>query len=156
MPANVIEGDLFDCPQGDGEYLVHQCNCITRRAAHLAYQVFKKYPHANIYAPRAKTQHTDPPGRLLVVHPVVNLLAQWCPGGPNKTSIDTPEQREKWFLEALGRLSKIPGATTFSFPHRIGCGSAGGNWDTYKQYINDFADNNPHFTVNIYHLPGAP
>jgi len=45
-----IEGDLFESPE---KYIVHQCNCVTTRAAHLAYHMFKRYPYSDVYTPRS-------------------------------------------------------------------------------------------------------
>jgi len=44
-----IEGDLFESPE---KYIVHQCNCVTTRAAHLAYHMFKRFPYSDVYTPR--------------------------------------------------------------------------------------------------------
>jgi len=44
-----VEGDLFKSSE---KYIVHQCNCITTRAAHLAYHMFKRFPYSDVYTPR--------------------------------------------------------------------------------------------------------
>lgn len=151
MAVTDIEGDLFDCPKGSGAYLVHQCNCTTQRPAHLSYQVFKRFPQANIYR-RRKAGQIDPPGRIIVVDPIVNLLGQLGPGKPWRRN-DTSSMRYHWFCEALQRLNRIPGAHTFSFPHGIGCGAAGGAWDQYRAAIDAWAGQHPHLDVRIYQLP---
>ncbi len=89
---------------------------------------------------------------------VVCLFAQWSPGKigsrmqrdiypshPGEGEEDD-EVREKWFAQALDKLlqwckegedqSKL---WKFAFPHGIGCGLAGGDWDTYAKMIDDFA-----------------
>lgn len=151
MPVTEIDGTLFDCPQGAGEYLVHQANCVTRRPAHLSWQVFKRFPAADIYAKR-RDGHADTPGRLIVVPPVINLLGQRGPG-KSRYLDDTPEMRFAWFEDGLRRLATIPNATTFSFPHGIGCGAAGGDWTRYRAAIQAFADAHPQYDVRIYKLP---
>ena len=44
-----IEGDLFESPE---KYIVHQVNCTTTRAAHLAYHMFKRFPYSDVYTSR--------------------------------------------------------------------------------------------------------
>lgn len=36
----VIQDDLFNSPTGEDEWIAHQCNSVTRRAAHLSREVF--------------------------------------------------------------------------------------------------------------------
>lgn len=63
---------------------------------------------------------------------VAYLFAQWdfgtnvCRVEPYKHS-DTKENRELWFKQCLSELGKTP-YSTFGFPFRIGCDSAGGDW----------------------------
>lgn len=56
----IISGDLFTAQE---QYIAHQCNCVTKRAAHLAKDMFAKYPYANIY--KGRTQ-PDKPGHLII------------------------------------------------------------------------------------------
>ena len=99
----VIKGDLFDTK---AKYLCHQCNCLTTKSAHLAYNVFKKYPYADVYSPRKETVlknaisepeiiwSKDIPGDIIIkgdgkdYRYVVALLGQYYPGRsryPNST-----------------------------------------------------------------------
>jgi len=85
----VIEGDLFET---GAKYLCHQCNCVTKRAAHLSAEVFGRYPWADIYAGRPAGRYAPPegrrPGDIVVAGDgasrrfVVNMLGQFYPGRP--------------------------------------------------------------------------
>jgi hypothetical protein len=147
--ATVIDGDLFLCPQGPGHYLAHQCNCVTRKAAHLSWQVFKRYPTADIYSPRATGAPRGVPGTLVVIPPIINLLGQFAPGRSRQKN-DTYAMRLTWFKEGLENLQHIDNLKMISFPWTIGCGAAGGNWEDYHAAIDDWARTHPNVSVRIY------
>lgn len=137
----IVTGDLFDAKE---KYLVHQCNCVTNKAAHLAFDVFEKYPYANIYSPRTEP---DKPGHILIrgngkdERYVVAILGQYYPGRPKfpKSTLDGIPAREKYFYHGLLRLAQVPGLESVAFPWRIACGAAGGDWEHYLEMINNFA-----------------
>lgn len=115
----------------------------------------------------ARIEDRDMPGSCRLLKPpateahkptVACLYAQWSPGSVNshwpvaypalvlheKEMTETTEMREAWFEEALKNLnSQLEGdkktTTVIAFPYAIGCGQAGGNWNTYKAMIEDFA-----------------
>jgi O-acetyl-ADP-ribose deacetylase (regulator of RNase III) len=137
----IVQGDLFDAQE---KYLVHQCNCVTNRAAHLAKDVFAKYPYADIYTPREKP---DNPGHIIIrgngqdQRFVVALLGQYYPGTPKfpTSKVDGVNAREKYFYHSLLRLAQVPNLESIAFPWKIACGAAGGNWEHYLGKINNFA-----------------
>lgn len=137
----IVTGDLFDAKE---KYLVHQCNCVTNKAAHLAFDVFEKYPYANIYAPRTEP---DKPGHIIIKgngqdeRYVVAILGQYYPGRPKYplSSLDGLAVREKYFYNGLLRLAEVPDLESIAFPWRIACGAAGGNWEHYLGKITNFA-----------------
>lgn len=132
-------GDILDGPE---HFLVHQCNCQTKSSRGLAKQVFTRYPAAANTYQRQRT-----PGTIDVIEGVandrhvVNLYAQDSPGGRTRRS----EPRERWFDECLVALQehiqqlKRPLPVTVAFPYAIGCGLAGGDWDVYRNKIEQFA-----------------
>jgi len=146
-------------------FLVHQCNSVTNRAAHLAAAVFEAFPHSDIYYNRQKA---DPLGTAIVVpslsgfciddslRPVAALIAQRYPG-PSKRIDDTPRHRLRWFKEALKSLGEqcdhivdgVSSVPSYAFPWRIGCGAAGGNWDEYMELLLEFSSER---SVTIYKL----
>jgi len=138
----VVDGSLFDARE---QYIVHQCNCVTRRAAHLARDVFAKIPGSDVYSTR-----TSPsvPGTIEIRGRVVALFAQYRPG----TVTSERANRVRWFSECLAKLAKVEGLSSVAFPYGIGCGAAGGDWKKYQEMINEFAETNPHVTVRIYRL----
>ena len=137
----IVTGDLFEAKE---KYLVHQCNCVTNSAAHLAKDVFEKFPYSDIYT---KREDPDKPGTIIVrgngkdQRYVVALLGQYYPGRPKypKSTLDGIPAREKYFYRSLLRLAKLPDLESVAFPWRIGCGAAGGDWEHYLGKITNFA-----------------
>jgi hypothetical protein len=142
----IIDGDIFDAKE---KYLLHQTNCITKRAAHLSKTVFENYPYADIYAGRTTP---DKPGTIIIrgngldERYVVNMLGQYYPGHPKypDSDLDGTIAREKYFYQCLLRVANIPDLISVAIPHRIGCGAGGGNWEVYlgtiknfEKYVND-------------------
>lgn len=140
MPLTNIEGDLLS---GDYETIVHQCNCVTIAGCGLYSSIAKVYPQADIYSLR-----TEPsvPGEVIVTEPVIAMMSQYYPGGPNSTS-DTRSRRLRWFKRCLNKIAALE-LDSVAFPHGIGCGLARGNWDDYEMCIREFSDANP--SVNVY------
>lgn len=149
-----LEGDLFTSKE---TYLCHQCNCVSSRSAHLSSAVFKKYPYADVYTGRTRS-NPDTPGTIKIrgngadQRYVINLFGQMWPGKkyPNDQK-DGREARAKFFNSCLNHMADLPG--TFAFPWRIGCGAAGGDWDRYLRMLENFS-----YDVDgivIYRLPGA-
>ena len=147
------EGDITK--QEDIQTIVHQCNCVSRNAAHLAKTIFSVFPWADIYKERDDKiidynnfAQGEGPGNILIRDNVkdekfvINLLGQVFPGRPRfpDSNIDGYKAREKFFQKALDTISKIKDLKSIAFPDHIGCGAAGGNWETYKKMIEDFAD----------------
>lgn len=165
----IVSDNLFNAKE---KYLCHQCNCITNRAAHLAKDVFSKYPYANIYEERQKLdgsiymdykEPSDKPGTIVIrgngldQRYVINLLGQYYPGKSQKINhlLDSPEVRENYFYKSLLCIAKISNLESIAFPWKIGCGAAGGNWDNYLGNINNFAKyvyDNQKAKVVIYRL----
>jgi O-acetyl-ADP-ribose deacetylase (regulator of RNase III) len=140
----IVTGDIFDAKE---KYLLHQCNCITNKAAHLSKDVFNKYPWADIYARRYAEGIKDTPGQIMIrgngtdQRYVINCLGQYYPGKPKypTSALDGTKVREKYFHECLLRVAKIPDLESVAIPWRIGCGAAGGDWDHYLGTITNFA-----------------
>ena len=155
----IITGDLFDSKE---KYLCHQCNCITKRSAHLAQTVFQHYPYADVYTARTEP---DQPGTIIVrgngedQRFVIALLGQYYPGKPKyrDSNLDGVLSREKYFHRALMAVARIPNLESVAFPWRVGCGAAGGDWEHYLGTINNFAqyvEEKQGARVVIYRLDG--
>ena len=138
----IVTGDIFEATE---KYLVHQCNCVTNKAAHLAADVFEKFPHSDIYTGRVDP---DQAGQIIIrgngkdQRYVVAILGQYYPGRSRypKSSLDGIPVREKYFYRGLLRLAKVEDLESVAFPWRIGCGAAGGDWERYLGTITNFAN----------------
>ena len=134
---------------GGVQYVAHQCNCLTRRSAGFAHEVFDRFPEANIYAERPDRDYRPPPhlmpGNIVVRGRVINMLAQYFPGVPRypDSALDGRAARLRYFAECLVKVSRLPGIESVAFPWRIGCNMAGGDWDAYRRTIDAFADLSP-------------
>ena len=144
----IIDEDLFGT---DARYICHQCNCLTRRSAGLAAEIFGRYPWANIYSERTDGRHEPVEGRLpgdIVISGdgeskrfVINMLAQFYPGKPKfpDSAKDGFKARRVAFANCLLKMWRIPDLHSVAFPWRIGCSMAGGDWEIYLSMIERFA-----------------
>jgi len=149
----VVDEDIFNSTE---DYLCHQCNCVTNRAAHMAKAVFDRYPYADIYAPREKP---DKPGTIIVSseqgqRKIINMLGQYYPGYPMNEDnyVDGYKAREKYFRSCLIEMAKFAPEASFAFPWTIGCGAAGGDWGKYITMLKGFEEYIKG-DVKIYRLP---
>lgn len=145
MPIVVVQGDLFLAGE---RFLCHQCNCKTTRAAHLAADVFRRFPYADIY--KERTSNDDPslrtPGNIVVrgdgpARKIIAMLGQVFPGKPKfpSSDLDGFASRRGYFRSALDKMALLDHGSSFAFPWGIGCGAAGGCWPDYLEMIEDFA-----------------
>jgi O-acetyl-ADP-ribose deacetylase (regulator of RNase III) len=138
---NHINGDLLTAKE---KYIAHQCNCVSNSASGLAGSIFRKYKYSDIYLPRLIA---DEPGTIVIKGDgkeqrfVINMLAQYYPGisrYPNSPR-DGIKAREQYFAQCLDKIANIPELDSIAFPYMIGCGLAGGDWNSYLKMIEDFA-----------------
>jgi len=147
-------GSLF---QSTATYLVHQCNCTSRYGKGLSKSMFQHYPYANRYATR---HQPDLPGTISIhgsgaQRKIINMYAQRYPGKANGTD-DTSESRIWAFNECLLILINLHHPLfTYAFPHGIGCGLAGGDWDKYERLLDKFADAVGQHNVEIWRMEVA-
>lgn len=153
MTLKFIKGNLLDCQD---QYIAHQTNCVSVGAGGIAAAIFDRFPYSNVYARRA-SGHRDAPGTIIVSgvgdeRRVINMMAQVYPGRPkfSNSNLDGTLARENYFKSCLGKVSAIDGLESISFPFKIGCGLAGGDWDNYLAMISDFSKSNPLVEVGIW------
>jgi len=148
-------GDLLQCTE---QYIVHQTNCVTTKAAGLAKFLFQAFPHADCYKDRSGA---DPPGEIRIDggganRLVIGLHGQYNPGKPKGAGqcdvYDCVADREKWFAQGLALIGQVSGIHSVAFPDHIGCGMAGGDWRRYRAMLSRFATQNPHIEVVLYQL----
>lgn len=145
----IVTGDLLEAKE---KYIAHQCNCLTENSAGTAKAIFDKYPHANTYARRVKsetgeTTNIDVPGTIIILGDgqdqryVINMYAQYYPGRPKfpKSTLDGTVIRQNYFYKCLLRIAKIPDLESVAFPWRIGCNLGGGDWEYYLGVLSNFA-----------------
>lgn len=145
------KGDLLDATEA---FIAQQCNCVTVKSHGLSAAIAKRWPWADVYAKRkprsANTALTpDIPGTIEIIKgpddlSVVCMFAQWTPGKPGawtdkypKTYTDiTATQRTEWFRQCLKAMDEEIDSPV-AVPYQIGCGLAGGNWNTYKAMLQE-------------------
>jgi hypothetical protein len=147
-----INGDLLEAKE---HFIAHQCVCSARleRLARckgdtyssiipgLAGKIFTRYPSSNIYMERGEND-VNKPGSIALRGKVFALFAQIGPGHHNSRTIgdDTAELRLQYFMECLQRIGHHhPRPQSIAFPYGIGCGMAGGHWNSYRDAIQQFA-----------------
>lgn len=134
--AILINHDLLTMPG----LLVHQVNSVSRKPKGLSESMFVRFPEADVYK---NNVNGLPLGRIIVRGQVVNLVGQKYPG---KCIYECREQRLTYFQQGLSELLSFAireNISTVSFPYLIGCGLAGGNWNDYLSFINQFAQKFP-------------
>ena len=155
----IVEGDIVRATE---QYICHQCNCVTNRAAHLAAYVFQHFPYADIYKDRSFPHQPGPggmPGDIVIrgngsdQRLVVAMLGQYYPGKPRfpESKRDGFEARQGYFAACLDKIAEIPGLVSVAFPYQVGCGAAGGSWPAYLAMIEELSHRIPNGIV-IYKL----
>ena len=149
-----VKGDLLQAPQ---KYIAQQCNCVTVRAHGLSHTIANRWPEANVYGKRtpicsrncAVKQHRDVPGTITKIQTgdgkvIVCMFGQYCPGKPGRYSKvygynENAEDRIGFFRKCLEELDADPdiGEEEVAMPWRIGCGLAGGHWETYRDMLEE-------------------
>ena len=73
---------------------------------------------------------------------VINATAQIYPGKPNDKKLldfkDDAGSRQRYFSDCLMGIAQLKNLESIAFPYKIGCGLAGGDWEFYKQSIENF------------------
>jgi len=146
MPVETISGDLLE---SDAQYIIHQCNCVSKTYSGLAQYLFQKYPYANIYAERKDGKYVHLPEEIYIRGDadnryVINATAQIFPGRPSNNRFlhwqDSVKDRKQFFYKCLLKVAGIENLKSIAFPYKIGCGLAGGDWSVYKRIIEKFSD----------------
>ena len=138
-----MHGDIFTT---GAKYIGHQSNCVTKgQASGIAKAIFEKYPYADSYKNRIEDAipgTIEVHGDGLFYRGIINMNAQFYPGkaSSNPQSIDTVNNRKKWFHSCLILIAEIPNLQSVAFPYKIGCSLAGGDWDWYELKLNKFAE----------------
>lgn len=164
MSVTLVEGDVFDAPAD--ALIIHQGNCLTRRALGIAATIATRFPYADVYAERMamaespnvatpesrgipgtvvirgwRERETDAPAREFGM-----LMAQYAPGSPGKhfkAIVDASpytDSRESRLVYFAAALEAIPASyRRIAVPWKIGCGLAGGDWAVYERLLRTWA-----------------
>ena len=163
-PIIVVPGQSL--VEAKSDYIIHQTNCMQGKAGGVAAAIFERFEKANpcdgVRTPGTIDyyvhRHIDKTKTI-----IVNMNAQYEPGSPRGAATQRRmfEQRLKWFDQCLVELrnlikSKLIGKnkqkrTVIAAPFLIGCGIAGGNWETYYKKLEKFAVEN-HCQIHLYDL----
>ena len=130
---HIINADIFTV---QCDVLAHQVNCLGRMGAGLALQVRNHYP--TVYAKYSKAC-TLPNllGKIQVINVgnkcIANLFAQYRYGTDRRhTDYDALET----CLCKLREYMREHNLKVLAVPYNIGCGLAGGDWNTVYDIIN--------------------
>lgn len=139
---SIVEDDITEIKV---QYIAHQCNATHNRNFGLASKISKKFPFANIYCGKNAVKDRKP-GTIIVKNNVIAMIAQVNQGQP-KSGVETKKSRELLFNKCLKQISAIKDIQEVAFPFGIGCGYAGGDWDSYFDMIIEFSEENPNINV---------
>ena len=138
MSIKFINGNILTFPERDEDTIIcHQVNCKGVMGAGLAKQVRDKWPV--VFSEYKKICGHDKLGdfQMVQVAPqlyVANLFGQLNFGR------DKRQTNYAALTAALfGAMKEHPGAT-FRVPYGLGCGLAGGNWETVLNIIKEISD----------------
>lgn len=153
MPIDFIKGDILTCPD---KCIAHQTNCVSVGAGGLAAAIFNKFPYSDVYRDRS-SGHKDVPGTILVSGGpnqrfVIHMMAQYYPGYAKyeASALDGVLARQNYFQQCLDTISELVDLDSISFPYKIGCGLAGGDWSVYLAMITKFSDKVKDCKVSIW------
>ena len=128
-----IQCDLLEAP---ANIIVHQVNCMGAMGRGLALQIKQRYPSVYKHYKMAcdKYRPEELLGKVQVIRisdtlSVVNLFGQLDYGTVARYTDYTA------FREAVQKLNDRFRGETIAFPYKIGCGLAGGDWDTIQSII---------------------
>ena len=133
IEAIEIKGNVLDC---NCKYIVHQVNCKGIMGSGLALQVRNRYP--NVYEEYIKMcRKRNLLGEIQIVpidneRNIVNMFTQENIGR-NRRQTDY-----KAMLQAFNKLFNIATGNNggdIAIPKLLGCGLAGGNWETVLRII---------------------
>ncbi|KAL1500348.1 hypothetical protein AB1Y20_013012 [Prymnesium parvum] len=174
LPGGVLDPTILSRVDA----IAQQSNCVGCDGRGLAEAIAKTLPYGCSYKQRRRMPPANKfavpgdravPGTIDVRRPpatlfgakqspmVINMFAQWEMGVPGRYNrvqpsppSDSARQRESWFAQCLQAISELrPKPRSIAFPHQIGCGLAGGNWDRYESMLMTFAQANPDVNVIV-------
>lgn len=158
IPSNLTIIFGADILESNAQVIAQQCNCTSKKAKGLSRSIVEKFPYADVYSEREKP---STPGTIKITGNrkkgerfVAALFAQLNPGKPQKG--DSVSQRIEWFEQCLEKLARTKSLKSVAFPYNIGCGLAGGNWNTYYDILTKWTECHPNISVQIINRDSKP
>lgn len=153
MPIKIIAGDLFTTT---APFICHQVNCKGKMGSGVAKQVREKYPMAyKAYLSLCNDEKCDPHsllGRAQFIYGtekiIVNMFAQDRYGRDGAQYTDYAAFSS--CLYEIGRSVAL--GERIAMPYKIGCGLAGGNWNTVYEMISSILGQK--YTVELWRKEG--
>lgn len=179
MNITIVNGNILDAKE---DYILQQNCCTALRACGLSAAIAERYgvnPYKDRKpaSPRlnwARLEDRPIQGTIYVSGRIICMYAQYrhgqaqrnverivernvqrketCTDPCNTTISDTPSMRIVYFVKCLEQISHIENITSVAIPYGIGCGLAGGHWETYEKYIRSWAAKHPTIKVVLYKL----
>lgn len=148
----IVNGDLLGAKE---KYVAHICNATSKQAAGIAYQLFTKFPYANIYKDRPPTNYvpdtsvsSHAPGNIIIrgsgfndeTPYIINCIAMLYPGAPFVANSirDGLSARETYFRKCLMKIAATKNIESIAWQYGVGSGLAGGNWTNYLAILENF------------------
>ena len=139
-----IEDDLVSPKSEKIDIIVHQCNCFGKMGAGIAKQIALKYPEvAQLESNFCKTPKYAF-GKNCIANTndkrvVINMHSQFRYGTEKRQTNYQAFERCLHLLSTYYLPHQSPTAVV-GLPYNIGCGLAGGDWNTILPIIERFAD----------------
>ena len=135
-----VEGNLLTYP--GIQVIAHQCNCLGIMGAGIAKQIKEKNPEMFKRYVRYCQYHDNNHQLLGMVHFVLsddekqviaNMFGQYSFASEGKPATDYDALKE--CFRRLHTWMVLNERTTVGVPDHIGCGLAGGDWETVKRML---------------------
>lgn len=138
MSIKHVKGDILTTPTRNEETIIcHQVNCMGVMGAGLAKQVRDKWPI--VFSEYKKVCGADKLGDFQMVQVAPQLYVANLFGQLNFGRDERQTNYAALTAALFGAMKEHPGAT-FRVPYGLGCGLAGGNWETVLNIIKEISD----------------
>lgn len=150
MSVNLIEGNILTPPtRNENTIICHQVNCRAAMGAGLARQIRDKWPV--VFDEYVKVCSPKKLGDFQVVRVAPHLYVANL-FGQDGYGRDKRYTNYAALTAALFRAMKENPRATFRIPYGLGCGLAGGDWETVLDIIKEISDT-WNVNVEIWALP---
>lgn len=152
---DIIKGNIIDlAEQGQINYLIHGCNCFNTMGAGIAKEIKSRYPEAYFKDLLTKKGNIDKLGTYSFANvlckktnkafTIINAYTQYYYG---KGKLNKPLVDYKAIKSILIDIDKnVTGIIGLPL---IGCGLAGGDWNTVSKIITDSIIRNKFIVVSL-------